>query len=218
MDKSGSSSSSSTLSIILPDKLWLGKLSRAFRMGCFEIISFIPIQSEPAIGNSMIKISSINPEEILSEIKKHPSLVSVKVMERGPTHITVETQTRDQFLLRSLIQNKILVKLPVGIEVGRAKFNIYAQRENIDNFIEDLNKKGMKVEITNLGQYKDNFLKLSLTERQLFIYRKARETGYYESPRKINLTDLAEYLGLAKSSLSSMLQRIHKKLLGGNYK
>ncbi len=210
------SSSSSTLTITLPDKLWLGKLSREYRMGHFKIVSFIPIRQEPAIGNSLIKISSINPENILSEIRKHPSLVSVKVMERGPTHITVETQTKDQFLLRSLIKNKILVKLPVEIEFGRAKFNIYAQRENIDKFIEDLNKKGMKVEINNLGHYKDDFLKLSLTERQLFIYRAARETGFYESPRKINLTGLAKHLGLAKSSLSSMLQRIHKKLLGGS--
>ena len=212
MDKSGSSS---TLSITLPDKLWLGKLSREYRMGRFQIISFIPIKQEPAIGNSLIKISGINPEKVLSEIRKHPSLVSVKVMERGPTHITVETQTKDQFLLRALIKNKILVQLPVEIELGRAKFNIYAQRENIDQFIEDLNAKGMKVEINNLGYYKDDFLKLSLTERQLFIYKTARETGFYESPRKINLTTLAEHLGLAKSSLSSMLQRIHKKLLGG---
>jgi len=48
----------------------------------------------------------------------------------------------------------------------------------------------------------------------LEIYLKAKEAGYYDSPRKITLTELAEKIGMAKSSISSILQRIHKKLLG----
>ncbi|MHA1341426.1 MAG: helix-turn-helix domain-containing protein [Promethearchaeota archaeon] len=72
----------------------------------------------------------------------------------------------------------------------------------------------MVVEVRSIGKYKDDFLKDLLTARQLEIYLKAKEAGYYDSPRKITLTELAEKIGMAKSSISSILQRIHKKLLG----
>ena len=213
MEKAGSSS---TLILNLPDKLWLGKLSREFPYFYFQISSFMPINQEPAIGNSLIKITGRNPKRLLEKIKSHPSLVSLQLLEDNPTSITIETQTKDQFLLRSMVKNRILVKLPVIVESGNAVFNIIATRNNIDEFVQDLTtKKGIQVKIKKLGNYTDDFLELNLTERQYFIYKKAKESGFYDSPRKINLTELAKELNLAKSSLSSILQRIHKKLLGG---
>ena len=204
----------SKIIIHLPEKLWLGAISRTFPYYEFEIKSFIPISQEPFIGNQLIKIIGSNPQQVLTHIQQHNSLVNAFVVESTPTSITINTQTADNFLLKSLIKNQILVRLPVKITKGDAEFNVTSTRGNIDQFLDDLSHHGILSDIKSLGTYTEDQNQLELTPRQIFVYKKAQELGYYDSPRRISLTELSEQLQIAKSSLSTMLQRIHKKLLG----
>jgi predicted DNA binding protein len=208
------SGSTSKILIHMPDKLWLGELSRLFPQYRFEITAFIPIRQEPFVGNSLVKITGVNPSQILLRLDHHPSIRAYFVMDQSPTQLTVNTQTEDNFLLQALIRNHILVRLPVLIDNGTAVFNINSSRENIDRFITELTSKGIKTELKILGNYTEDTNAEALTPRQLEIYKKARESGFYNAPRQISLTDLAIQLGIAKSSLSGILQRVHKKLLG----
>ena len=210
------SSTTSKLLINFPDKLWLGELSREFPYFQFEIKAFVPISHDPFIGNSLITITGHNPSQLLTKLNTHPSLVTYSIMEQNDTLLSINTQTKDQFLLMSIVRNFILVQLPFKISNGIAEFIISSTRKNIDNFIEDLNSKGISVEIKSIGQFSEDLLKKELTTRQFFIFQEAKKAGYYDAPRKITLTELAQNLDIAKSSLSSMLQRIHSKLLGYN--
>jgi predicted DNA binding protein len=212
MDASGTTSK---LLIHLPDKLWIGELSRKFRMYAFEIISFIPISQEPFVGNSLIKITGTRPAQLLMHLDNHPSLKAYFVMEETPTQLTINTQTKDQYLLEAIVKHHIIIKFPVPVEDGIATFQINSTRENVDAFIDALNMKGIKTELKSVGGYTNEDVdERELTPRQQEIYKRAKDSGYYDSPRRVSLTDLAEQIGMAKSSLSSLLQRIHKKLLG----
>ncbi len=71
------------------------------------------------------------------------------------------------------------MKFPIVISQGKAEFFITASRENIDKFIEDLTSKGIKVELKQIGEYTEDFSKEELTNRQYYIYLKAKELGYY---------------------------------------
>lgn len=213
MEKSGATSK---LLITFPNKLWLGNVSRKFPYHQFEIKSFIPISQKPFIGNSLVAIKGSDPSQILPFINEEQSLLSYFIMDESSTQITINTQTKDQFLLKTIIKNHILVKFPVVIVKGVGTFFIDASRQHIDKFIEALNTRCLNVELKNISSYgnEEDFLKSGLTNRQFFVYTRAKEEGYYNSPRDITLTELAVKLDIAKSSLSSMLQRIHKKLLG----
>jgi hypothetical protein len=213
MEQSGATSK---LLVTFPNKLWLGNLSRTFPYHRFEVKSFIPISQDPFVGNSLIGINGTNPSQILPHLSDEESLIDYFVMEKGTTSITLNVRTKDQFLLKSMVDNFILVDFPIVIEKGIGSFYINASRKQIDQFIESLKTKNIEVELKSIGSYgeDDAILKSTLTNRQYFIYTKAKEEGYYNSPRDITLTELAEKLDVAKSSLSSMLQRIHKKLLG----
>jgi predicted DNA binding protein len=46
-----------------------------------------------------------------------------------------------------------------------------------------------------------------LTERQQGLVRTAVDAGYYNTPRECTLTELAERLGIAKSTRSGALHR-----------
>ena len=204
----------SIIRIIFPEKLWLGQLSRQFPNFQFEIKSFIPISQDPIIGNNLITITGTNPSQLLVNLQNHPSLVSYFVLEESPTQITLNTQTKDQFLLKAIIKNYILIKFPVKIDNGQANFTVTSSRENINQFMQDLNEVGIEADLKSIGHYTENENENVLTPRQNIIYRQARESGYYDTPRRISLSELADQLKISKSTLSTMLQRVHKKLLG----
>jgi predicted DNA binding protein len=52
-----------------------------------------------------------------------------------------------------------------------------------------------------------------LTARQEQVLRIALEAGYYDFPRRINLKDLANKLGVSPSSLSEVLRRAERNAL-----
>ncbi|MCF2139366.1 MAG: helix-turn-helix domain-containing protein [Candidatus Lokiarchaeota archaeon] len=206
-------SAKSKVLISFPSKLWLHR-TKKYPYLQFTIKAFVPISHDPFVGNSLVSIQGTNPETFISELDDHPSLISYSIMEKKKNLIIINTHTKDPFLLRAIVKNMILVNLPVLVSNGIAEFNISSSRRNIDNFIKDLELHGLKVELKRLGNYSENLIEQILTPRQFEIYLHVKDKGYYDTPRQITLSELANELHLAKSSLSSMLQRIHSKLLG----
>ncbi len=211
IDKDGTSS---TVFITLPDKLWLGKLSREEPYFEYEIKSFIPIQTDPFMGNSLIRISGNNIRTLRDKLQNFISLKQFFILDESPTHLSLNTHTYDQLLLKAIVEHMIIVHFPIKIQKGVAEFNITSSREALHDFLSDLDGKFIDYQVKTIENYSDEDLQTNLTPKQFETYMKAKESGYYDIPRKITLTELADKLGVAKSSLSSMLQRIHKKLLG----
>ena len=121
--------------------------------------------------------------------------------------MTLNTQTKNQFLLKAIIKNYILIKFPVKIDNGQADFTVTSSRENIDQFMQDLNEVGIEADLKSIGHYTEDENETILTPRQNDVYRQAREAGYYDTPRRITLSELADQLKISKSTLSTMLQR-----------
>ncbi len=207
------SSAKSKLLITFPTQLWLS-LTKKYTYLQFEIKAFIPVEQDPFVGNSLIVITGSVPESFLQELDNHPSIISYSIMERTPNQMILNTITKDHILLLTIVKNMILVDLPVPVSNGVAEFVVSSTRSNIDQFIRDLENQGLIVEIKSIGNYSEDLLHNILTPRQFEVYTSAKQKGYYESPRQITLTELAREIEVAKSSLSSILQRIHSKLLG----
>jgi predicted DNA binding protein len=53
----------------------------------------------------------------------------------------------------------------------------------------------------------------SLTDKQRHTLHLALRTGYYERPRKTDLTELATELGISKSAVSQRLRTAEHKLI-----
>ena len=206
--------STSNLIIHYPKQLWLGLLSKDFPHASIQITAFVPIEHDPFVGNSMISIRSVNVQDVIEKLETYPSLISYSVMEKQQDTLIISAHTKDNLLLRAIVKNGLLVHLPVKVSEGTADFIINGSRGGIDNFISDLNQKGIQVDIKSLGHFTNDIINHQLTTKQHQVYFAARKAGYYDKPRKITLTGLAEQLGMAKSSLSTMLQRIHNALLG----
>jgi len=206
--------SKAIISINIPEKkLWLGAVSREFPAFEFRITAFVPINQDPFIGNSLISVTGFQTLPVLESMRAHPSLKELRILRESSCCLDLETQTFDPYLLQAIVRSCVLVNLPVIIQEGIARFEISGSRENINEFMGALESKGIKSELKEIGEFSQNTDYL-LTPRQQQIFDSAKKSGYFDNPRKINLSSLAQNLGMAKSTLSSMMQRIYAKLLG----
>ncbi|ELZ78471.1 transcription regulator [Haloferax larsenii JCM 13917] len=55
-----------------------------------------------------------------------------------------------------------------------------------------------------------------LSDRQREVFELARERGYYAIPREASGSDLADELGISKTTLHEHLRKVEAKLLGGD--
>lgn len=56
--------------------------------------------------------------------------------------------------------------------------------------------------------------RLALTQKQRDILVTAAEAGYFETPRELTMTELADALGISQQAASARLRRAHAALIG----
>ncbi|MFN3268151.1 MAG: helix-turn-helix domain-containing protein [Zestosphaera sp.] len=57
-----------------------------------------------------------------------------------------------------------------------------------------------------------------LTNKQLSLLRLALESGYYEWPRKTNIVELSEELGISRAAVTKLLRRAEKRIISSTLK
>ncbi|WP_231753960.1 helix-turn-helix domain-containing protein [Natronomonas sp. CBA1123] len=91
---------------------------------------------------------------------------------------------------------------------------VIGAHDMVKGAIEEL-PEDISVNIEQVGSYTpDRQDTLSeLTERQLEVFRKAVELGYYEIPRKATHEDIAERLECAPSTVDEHLRKAESRVL-----
>lgn len=206
------------IKISFPEKLWLASVLSQFPGVASEIQSFLPglgAGGDQPVGNALIKLTGTNVAAALEKIREHPSLVALNVLVQDPTTALVNAKTRDRFLLGALVRAEVVLRFPVVVKWDGSKvagtWVVTGLRSQVDHLLDLFEERGVGFEILSLERLNTNAVAGTLTPRQAEILEIALEEGYFDSPRRISLTDLAKKVGVAKSTLSGILRRISKK-------
>jgi len=196
------------LEIELPKEKSLSELSIHFPNSTFYILSMLPTREN--IGNILIKIVGNNLSQLLSKLKSHNNVLGHSIISKTPSSILINLKSRNPWLLDWAIKNEVLLEYPIQIKNGFATWEVLSSRDKLDSLFQKIKEKDLKINLKNIGKYKE---KKNLTQRQLEILNIAVKEGFYEIPRRIKLTELASKLKISPSTLSEILRRINKKLL-----
>ena len=162
---------------------------------------------------TLIEIKHYRINSIVEEIRNHPSVFELSVMETEENKVKFNIKTKDPYLLYAIIKCGVLVQFPVSVKNGYAFWRLISSRDRIDQLLTLFDQKKIEFELLRIGKspydIEDDKNKLSLDEDN--ILNKAVSLGFFEVPRKISLEELANELGKSKSGLSVMLRKIIKK-------
>lgn len=208
-----SKTSLARVKIKFPEQLWISQIFKKFPDVKMEISHFLPYDLERSIGNSAIEIMHYDIEKIIDEIRNHPSVFELSILEQEEKRVKFNIKTKDPYLLYAIIKCGVLIDFPVRVEDGFAFWRLVSSRERIDQLLTLFEQKKINFELLRIGispyNIEDDKNKLTLDE--LNILDKAISSGFFEIPRKISLEELANQMGKSKSALSVMLRKIIKK-------
>ncbi|WP_254533531.1 helix-turn-helix domain-containing protein [Natrinema gelatinilyticum] len=104
---------------------------------------------------------------------------------------------------RALLASGNLPQFPYTIEDGWIVCELTTSHERLSQFSDELEETGFTFDVLRVTQSVDPTE--LLTDRQRQYMTEALERGYYDTPRKCSLTELAGILDVSKSTASIVL-------------
>ncbi len=197
-----------------PDDCACPVLAMEFPALDIRIVALFPL------GNGLV----LTDVEVRGELSDHalpPKILEVsrrfllEVLGSSSGGMLLRMTARAGLMIDTLQALCVAPMLPIQVEEDRLFFNVRASRQKIQQMYSRLREGGADVVLGNLSRTaaRTRGSPGGLTTRQLELYRMARNSGYWDTPRRITLTEIAKVLGLSKSAVSEVLATIERKVL-----
>jgi len=156
-------------------------------------------------------------DDIEASFDSHPGVNSVRLVDSVDDEYLLRAEWDREYegILTALAETDLAVLSATGSEDGW-QFEVRGEsRADIGNFRTYCQDNDIPIEITAvhaLVAVQGEGYDLTDTQREALVL--AYERGYFDSPRRASLADVADELGISQQSLSSRLRRGHKRLVG----
>lgn len=197
-----------SLTITIPEDIWVGQLSREYADAEFEILTAFPKEMG---GVALAEITAKDGDAIVTAMETHEEVLAVNLLKQTEETLLVQFETSEPILLLPVKEAGTPFELPFTVSRGRVNWEITATQDRLSKLAEQLREFDITFEVRSVTHEVETTQ--LLTDRQVEILTRAVETGYYDTPRKSTLTDLAADLDLAKSTCSETLHRAEEKVI-----
>jgi len=193
--------------VTLPDGSWLGALSREFPEATFSVLT--AIRGEGA-SYGLLWIAAPDLDPVLDAVTGADGVLE-SVLHRTVREAAIAFETRALPLFDHAAEAGVPVDTPVAVADGVATLDVVGLPRRITALGEVFD--GMAIDYT-IAHIRDELpVRERLTQKQRRLVARAIEMGYYDTPRACSLTDLAESMDLAKSTISETLHRAEEVLI-----
>lgn len=191
-----------TLRLTIPEGVWIGELSQQYPEVTFSVLSAIP---DGGTGVALVEITGPNLENLLSGMENYEEITSFEVLNELDGQALVQFETTNPLLLMLMRDSGVPLELPFDLSDGVAVWEVTATHDKISELSSQLGAFGIPFSVEALRyEVSDD---QPLTESQRALLETAVEMGYYKTPRECSLTDIAEEVERAKSTVSETLHR-----------
>ncbi|MFB6165724.1 MAG: helix-turn-helix domain-containing protein [Haloarculaceae archaeon] len=197
------------LSVRLPEVAWISVVSTEFPEVQFRVLAALPTE-ETGVG--LVELTGPDLPAVVERMDADDAILSLEVLGRSADRILVQFETDEPLLLFSVRESGVPLEPPVEIRDGRATVEVTASQDRLSTFGTQLEQFGMSFDVDYVRRSVDATEQL-LTDRQRDLVVAAVRQGYYDTPRQSSLTDLADHLGMAKSTVSETLHRAEETIV-----
>jgi predicted DNA binding protein len=183
-------------------------VSREYPETLFEVLTALPEEGQ---GFGLLRFRSDSIDSVLEGIRAHETIEEVSIIQQTESAATIQIVTSQPMILLAAKRSGIPIEMPVEIQDGTATVDVSAAHGRLSELGTQFATMGIDFEIEYIQQrlHPDQLL----TERQQELLKLAVLEGYYDTPRRCTLTELAEEIGLAKSTCSETLHRAEEVVM-----
>jgi len=186
----------------LPPDRWIWDVSTSFPEATFRLLTGAPV------GDGALELGEIrgpDPRAAAEGVRRHPDVVAYDELHASDQRAIAKYETVEQSLYEFLGESSLPPEFPVTVEDGAMEFDVTATREQFEALGEGLDASGYDYELLSVVEDRDP--ETLLTERQREVLRVALRHGYFAVPRDCRLADVADAVGVDKSTASETIRR-----------
>lgn len=190
------------LVLTIPEGVWIGDLSRDHPDVRFRVLAAV---AGDEAGTGLAQVNGPDLDDVISAMSSFESVTDLEVLQATDDRALVQFETSNPLLLMPVKDSGIALEMPFEISNGEAVWEITAPQDRLSDLGEQLSAFGISFTVESIQQRIDQ--SQLLTDEQRRLIEAAVDHGYYDTPRECSLTELADELGLAKSTVSETLHR-----------
>jgi len=188
--------------VVLPEDVWVAAVSQAFPDATLRLLTGVPR------GDRALELGEVRAGDaarVAEAIREHPDVSAYETVYAGEKRVIAQYEAVEQGLYEFLWSSSLPPEFPVVVENGAMAFDLTATREQFEAFGTALEESDRPHELLSVVHTEaDGGL---LTERQRECLTVARQRGYFTVPRDCTLEELADVLGVDKSTASETIRR-----------
>jgi hypothetical protein len=196
------------LRLTVPHGVWIGDLSRSHPAATLRVLAAL---ADGDAGVGLVEVTADDPGGLCEAMRGYDSVTDVEVFSCEGEEALVQFETSAPLLLLPAQGSGIPLELPFDIRDGQAVWEVTAPQDRLAALGRQLEEFGISFDVEWVQQAVEE--EELLTGRQRELLQAAVESGYYDTPRRCSLTDLAEEVGIAKSTASETLHRAESKVV-----
>ncbi len=186
------------------------ELSTTHDATAFEVVTALAGENA---GIALLRIESDDLLDILADVRSRPDVGDVDLLWKRELTALVQVETTSPPLLFPLWQAGVPVKMPFTVLDGSATWELTTSSDRLSELREHLDEAGIEYDLESVVEIGSSEADRLLTPRQREVLAVAIDAGYYAVPREATLTDVAEALGVSKSTCSDILHRCESSIV-----
>ncbi|MCY4731337.1 helix-turn-helix domain-containing protein [Natronomonas gomsonensis] len=196
------------LTIDLPERTWIHQVTTTHADATFRVLATMPTDD---VGFALVEITAPELEPVIRSMVENPQINDAEPLQQSAGRVVVQIETTAPLLLLSAQASGIPIEPPVVIREGTAEIEVRASHDRLSTLGEELDRFGLSYTVEAV--HEDTDPDRLLSKRQAELLLTAVECGYYDTPRECSLTELADAVGLAKSTCSETLHRAEGRVI-----
>jgi HTH DNA binding domain len=154
-----------------------------------------------------------NPRDWTHEISVFPDVEEVLPLDESPSPSLYRIRYRESTLSGIMVKDEVLLRYPVSIQNGVVTVETIDRLSRIRQIASDIQRAGLAVKLASLRKVSPRVRLPGLTAGQRTLLHQAVAAGYFDVPRRLSLTRLAQMLSKSKSTVSETLAIVERKLV-----
>ena len=147
-----------------------------------------------------------------AESRRFPNVMHIETHPEGPSSVMYRVTYKTPSIHTITQRHGVLTRYPIVVQDGVSQFETFASQTQMRNYLEELRARVGPSQVGSVQQGAVTTQTLGLTPGQVAIFEQAVGAGFFQVPRQITLTGLAGRLGRSKSTVSTALVKIRKRL------
>jgi len=192
----------------LSEDIWVAAVSTSFPNATLRLLTGVPM------GDRALELGEVRadtPERVANAIRSHPDISEYEALYADDRRTIAHYEAVEQSLYEFLWASSLPPEFPIIVENGTMEFDLTATQEQFDAFGAALDARGHEYDLLSVVHTDEE--STLLTERQQECLTVAQRLGYFEVPRECTLEELADALGVDKSSVSETIRRATARIV-----